>query len=74
MHEHPLSDTKPKKSLSEVKIHGDWKTYGLMSKNFNTPYPKGEYIGTSKEIRIDGIDYHEFVLNRFRFKLTRKLC
>jgi len=55
MNEHPLSDYKPKKSLSEVKIKGEWIPYGLMSKNFYTPYPKGEYLGTSKEIRIDGI-------------------
>jgi len=65
MNEHPLSDHKPKMSLSEVKINGKWITYGLMSQNFNTPYPKGEYLGTSKEIRIDGcllkprdVEYH----------------
>jgi hypothetical protein len=25
-----------------------------MSQNFNTPYQRGEYLGTAKEIRIDG--------------------
>jgi hypothetical protein len=65
MQEHPLSDHMPKKSVSEVKINGEWKIYGLMSKNCNTPYPKGEYLGTSKEIIINNsvhnpleIEYH----------------
>jgi hypothetical protein len=65
MFESPLSENMPKMSLSEVKINGEWKTYGLMSQNFNTPYPKGKYLGTSNEIKIDGseqkplkVEYH----------------
>ena len=65
MQEHPLSDHMPKTSLSEVKINGEWKIYGLMSKNFNTPYQRGKYLGISKEIKIDGseqkslkVEYH----------------
>jgi hypothetical protein len=48
----------PKKSHSEVKINGEWKTYGLMSKNLNTQYPKGKYLGTSKEIRINNSEHN----------------
>jgi len=53
MQEHPLSDHMPKESVSEVKINGVWKIYGLMSQNFNTPFPKGKYLGPSKAIRIN---------------------
>ncbi len=63
--EHPLSDNMPGESVSEVSINGKWKIYGLMSKNFNTPYQHGRYLGTSKEIRINGfvqkaleVEYH----------------
>ena len=55
MEEHPLSDHEPKESVSEVNINGEWKIYGLMSKSFNTPYMHGRYLGTSKEIRINGV-------------------
>jgi len=55
MFESPLSEHLPKKSFSEVKISGEWKSYGLMSQNFNTPYQEGDYLGISKEIRINGI-------------------
>ncbi len=55
MQEHPLSDNVPKESVSEVSINGEWKIYGLMSKSYNTPYQHGRYLGTSKEIRIDGV-------------------
>ena len=65
MQEHPLSDHMPKESHSEVKINGEWKMYGLMSLTFNTPYQHGRYLGTSKEIRINGfvqkaleVEYH----------------
>jgi hypothetical protein len=55
MVESPLSEHIPKESVAEVKISGDWKIYGLMSQKFNTPYPKGKYLGTSKEIRISDV-------------------
>ena len=65
MYEYPLSEHPPKISHTEVKINGEWKTYGLMSKNFNTPYQQGKYLGVSKEIRIDDnvqrtrdVEYH----------------
>jgi hypothetical protein len=65
MFESPLSEYRQKESLSEVRVKGAWKKYGLMSKNFNTPYQRGEYLGTSKEIKIDGskqkplkVEYH----------------
>ena len=65
MEERPLSEHAPQESLSEVKINGEWKTYGLMSKNFNTQYPKGRYLGTSHQIKIDDseqkplkVEYH----------------
>jgi hypothetical protein len=65
MEEHPLSDHMPKTSLSEVKINGEWKIYALMSKNYNTPYQLGRYLGMSTEIRLDGfcqntleVEYH----------------
>jgi len=39
--------------------------YGICSEDFNTKLIKGEYLGMSKEIRIDGavqkpfeVDYH----------------
>jgi hypothetical protein len=56
MEEHPLSDNMPKESLSEVIISGVRKSYGLMSKNFNTSFPKGEYLGKSKVIRINNLE------------------
>jgi hypothetical protein len=63
--ESPLSEHPPKKSISEVKISGEWKTYGLMSSDFRTPYPKGKYLGTSHQIKIDDseqkplkVEYH----------------
>jgi hypothetical protein len=63
--ESPLSEHPPKKSISEVKINGKWKSYGLMSQNLNAPYQRGDYLGTSNEIRIDGfaqkaleVEYH----------------
>ena len=56
MEEHPLSQIIIKESVSEVKTaDGVWKKYGLMSKNYNTPYPKGKYLGKSKEIRINSV-------------------
>ena len=65
MEERPQSEHSPKKSISEVKIKGEWKIYGLMSKSFNTPYQQGRYLGMSKEIKIDGskqkplkVEYH----------------
>jgi len=68
MEEHPLSDHMPKKSISEVRLKGTWKSYGLMSKSFNTPYLKGEYLGTSKTIRLNDsehttleVEYHFWV-------------
>lgn len=54
MFERPLSENQPKECISEVKINGEWKKYGLMSKNISTPYQRGKYLGTSKEIRFDG--------------------
>ena len=58
MEEHPLSDHMPKISLSEVKINGEWKIYGLMTKSFNTPYPKGRYLGMSDEIRVNHSEHN----------------
>jgi hypothetical protein len=65
MFESPLSENMPKKSVSEVKINGEWKIYALMSKNYNTLYQQGRYLGMSKEIKIDGskqkplkVEYH----------------
>jgi hypothetical protein len=65
MLERPLSEHAPKEALTDVKVNGEWKTYSLMSKRFNTPYPKGKYLGTSNEIKIDGteqkplkVEYH----------------
>jgi hypothetical protein len=54
MEQSPLSEFRDKKWHNEVKINGKWITYGICSENFNTKLIKGEYIGTSKEIRIDG--------------------
>ncbi len=56
MQEHPLSDNMPKESVSEVSINDKWKIYGLMSQSYNTPFSKGKYLGTSKEIRINNIE------------------
>lgn len=52
--ENHLSDHH-KTSLTEAKIIGEWKTYSLMSKIFYTPYQHGKYLGTSTNIRIDGV-------------------
>jgi len=54
MEEHSLSEFRDKKYLTEVKIKNRWIEYGICAKNPNTMLIKGEYIGTSKEIRIDG--------------------
>ena len=54
MFESPLSEFRNKKWHTEVKINGKWITYGICSEDINTKLIKGEYLGISKMIRIDG--------------------
>jgi len=54
MYEHPLSERMSKEWLTEVKIDGKWMVYGICSEGPNTRLIKGEYLGMSNEIRIDG--------------------
>ncbi len=65
MFERPLSEFRDKQWHTEVKINGKWIVYGIWSEDFNSKLIKGEYLGTSKEIRIDGavqnpleVEYH----------------
>ncbi len=60
MFESPLSEFRNKKWHTEVKINGKWITYGICSEDINTKLIKGEYLGTSKEIRIDGEEQKPF--------------
>jgi len=49
-----LSEFRDKKWHTEVKINGNWINYGICSQDFNTKLIKGDYLGVSKKIRIDG--------------------
>jgi hypothetical protein len=54
MHEYPLSENHQRTYHTKVKIKNKWLSYGLMNQDYKTPYPKGKYLGSSREIMIDG--------------------
>ncbi len=63
--EHSLSEFRDKEYLTEVKIKNRWIEYRFCSENPTSNVIKGDYIGTSKEIRIDSevqkpfeVEYH----------------
>ena len=60
MLESRLTEFRNKNWLNEVRINGKWMVYGLCAEDFNTRLIKGEYLGISKEIRIDGTKQNPF--------------